>query len=120
MDTTKTDPCQTAIDSLLKLAQDAGITETSFEEEVIAKKKFEAQQINRAGMRRQIEYIMSEYGTLHTEQGIDRIERIIIDNARRGKTVECSDCGEIEFLSRAHVHNRQQYCCQRCHKAKTQ
>lgn len=113
----KNDPVQAAIDSLVKLAGEAGVTDSAFSEEVESKKRFEAQMINRAGLPSQIKYILAEYGPLMLKQGIDKVETIIVDNARRGKTVECCRCNCVEFLSRAFVHGKQQYYCHRCHEA---
>lgn len=113
---TKKTEAQIAIETLAELATRCDIPKTAFDEEVLKEKKFEAETINRAGALSQLNYLSKLYGTNQLQKFIERIEGVIMDNARRGKTVQCSICDCTEFLDRCYVKNRQEYVCRQCHK----
>jgi hypothetical protein len=110
-------PRASLVDSLAKLAEECDVGQ-AFNEMVFTAKKSEGHAINRAGLRRQIEYLVSTYPLMPSamEKAAEELEGAILDNARRGKTVSCSICGAAEFESKAFIHGRQQYICRRCHK----
>jgi hypothetical protein len=97
-----TDPRQTLIDEMTKLAEACDVGK-AFDEDILDAKRHEAQAINRAGIRRQIEFIVSTYPPGLTEQAIDKIEGTILDNAKRGQTVACNLCGGVEFEAKAKI-----------------
>jgi hypothetical protein len=115
MEESTKDARTTLIDALTKLAEECDVGQ-AFNEQVIDGKKVEAQAINRSGLRRQVEYLVSRYAPSQTEQCIEDIEGTILDNSKRGKTVSCSICEGVEFESRAHVKGRQQFICRHCFK----
>lgn len=102
------------VESLLQLAEKCAIPENVFEDMVIREKKLEAQVINKAGMRNQLIYLSRMYG--HNMKKFEKaVEEIIMDNARRGNTVQCSICDCTEFLDKCIVKGKQQYVCRECH-----
>ncbi len=101
--------------SLLELAEKCGIPQNVFEDMVIREKKLEAQVINNAGMRNQLTYLSKTYGISNMNKFEKAIEEIIMDNARRGNTVQCSICDCTEFLDKCIVKGKQQYVCRQCH-----
>lgn len=103
------------VESLLQLAEKCAIPQNVFEDMVMKEKKFEAQSINKAGMKNQLMYLSKTYGINNMHKFEKAIEEIIMDNARRGNTVQCSICDCTEFLDKCIVKGKQQYVCRECH-----
>lgn len=102
---------------LLAIAKEIGIKEEDFAEMVERLKKEEASAINRAGLKRQFEYIFQTYGPAveFVKKARKRILDQMKDYAPPGKLVECGLCGETEFRSRAKRHG-ERWACEECAK----
>lgn len=115
--TEKKDAGKVLIADLVALATTCDIPGDALNEEIEGIKKQEAHAINRSGIERQLQEIARGYGPTQTHLFIAKIEGIILDNARQGKTVCCSECDSTEFLAKAQVRGKQQYVCRECVKA---
>lgn len=104
-----------AIKELIELASKCEIPQGVFDHLIDREKKFEAQSINKAGIESQLAYLAKTYGQNNMAKFTKNVEEVIMDHARRGKTVQCSICDCTEFLDKCHVKGKQQYVCRECH-----
>jgi hypothetical protein len=115
MDKKETTQAELAIADLMELAEKCDIPQGAFNDLVLREKKLEAQVINNAGIQRQLTYLSNLYGENNLKKFVRSIEETIMDNARRGKTVQCVVCDCTEFLDRCFIKGKQQYICRECH-----
>jgi hypothetical protein len=105
------------VERLLQIAKELGLRGYELEELVKQFKENEARLINQQGLKAQMEYVFETFGP--TPEGQDKasedIRNVLMDHAKAGMLVRCTQCRRDEFRSEATKHG-EGWLCPRCLK----
>lgn len=105
------------LDKLQAIAKALGLKGYELEEKVNEFKMNEAKLINQQGLRAQMEYVFETFGPSPegVEKAAEEIRNVLLDYAKAGQVVRCTQCRRDEFQSEATKHG-EGWLCPRCLK----
>lgn len=103
------------VEKLLAIAKSLGLKGYELEEKVNEFKQNEAKMINQQGLKAQIDYIFETFGPTPEgqEKAAEEVRNVLMDYAKAGMLVRCTQCKRDEFRTEATKHG-EGWLCPRC------